>query len=846
MPNQLQQIEQNLSEIAVSLISEKNPNLMEYYLGFDIIDKNDDGTRAAGIMGFKIGGQLVYVPVFFLNGKVKGTEVMYLKNSDTFVANNENWVNYIANQNPQDIGEPSNEKPLPDVEGNNSLRIFTRPPASANSKAANWQDITTAALTGGLAGSAIGGAGLLIRRFLETKKNENQVKANNGQESPKIISDQEVSPLNRKFSDQEVKDMTPEQRGDDFDKLNDEIYGSGNWRTEDYSKPKSKTASREVYDLSVDEFIDTEMALAEPEKDLIDFLKQAGYETYKHFIKIATDNPEILKAVSNIYSLDELKIEFANKKVASEETENTPKDTDITGSIRLIKSAELMNLKMEMSTEEKTKTIKNGYVIKDERPEDQKSDLYLGDFREVFNQVTETGYYEILNCCGDIVKAIVLVAPKAITDDSNSLDNSGTGYTTQAVIDPENGSVEWASNPVYYKAGASIADKLDEDEKVELMKDTGIDPKSAEIRKKYFLLDKNFRAYGPFSVSDKMKESGKVTLEVEQDHIPQYNSALLSDYGTGKRYNYGFCGHWGQKAFIRIIEKEDGLPQFTKGNIVFIPKNCKLIEIKDKYSASQEKSNINKIKPGDDKTLNSLLSSRRGELVAVGKTANFDVTVLFGKQSLSFRDRSEVVFDLMSRAGLREQDAEKIASEIFENKSRKISGWALPKSDKLAYPSFITPSGQGGAARDGTPITNQESTRQEMISPGVPPTSATELDSGQWNQITKEDIDFLQRASDSNSRQVFDPGMIGVLTRTSRSQSIVQDYIPELVDNLDRMSRLLLMFYWHNSDFAEQYGIDEMADFEDLLLSTIKSTAKIVLFLKQRSVENSTTSTDAL
>jgi hypothetical protein len=54
------------------------------------------------------------------------------------------------------------------------------------------------------------------------------------------------------------------------------------------------------------------------------------------------------------------------------------------------------------------------------------------------------------------------------------------------------------------------------------------------------------------------------------------------------------------------------------------------------------------------------------------------------------------------------------------------------------------------------------------------------------------------------------------------------------------------MFYWHNSDFAEQYGIDEMADFEDLLLSTIKSTAKIVLFLKQRSVENSTTSTDAL
>lgn len=741
MPNQLQQIEQNLSEIAVSLISEKNPNLMEYYLGFDIIDKNEDGTRAAGIMGFKIGGQLVYIPVFFLNGKVKGTEVMYLKNSDTFVANNENWVNYIANQNPQDIGEESKEVPLPDTEGNNSLRIFTRPPASANSKA----------------------------------------------------------------------------------------------------------ASVEVYELSVDDFINPEIALSEPEKDLITLLKQGGYEMYKHFIKVATDNPEIFKAVSNIYSLDEIKIDFEDKKVASQEVENISNPTDTTGSIRLIKSAELMDLKMEMSTEQKTKTIKNGYVIKDERSEDQKSDLYLGDFREEFNQVTETGYYEILNYSGDIVKAIVLVAPKSITEDSSGLDNSGTGYATQAVIDPDNGSVEWAHNPVYYKSGASIVEKLDEDGKAELIKKTGTDPKSAEVRKKYFLLDKNFTAYGPFSVLNKIKENGKVTLEVEQDHIPQYNSLLLSSSSSEKlNRNYGFCGHWGQKAFIRVIDKEDGLPQFTKGNVVFIPKNCKLIEIKDKYSASQEKSNIDKIKPGDDKTLNSLLSSRRGELVAVDKTAKFDVTVLFGNQSLSFRDRSEVVFDLMSRAGLGEQDAEKMASEVFDNKKTKTYGWALPKSDKLAYPSFTTPSGNAGVARDGTPISSQDSTRQEMISAGAGPASATELDSGQWNQITKEDIDFLQRASDSNSRQVFDPGMIGVLTRTSRSQSIVQEYIPELVDNLDRMSRLLLMFYWHNADFAEQYGIDEMADFEDLLLSTIKSTAKIVLFLKQRSVENSTTSTDAL
>jgi len=39
MPTPLQQVEQNLSEIAVAKISEKNPNLLNHYLCFDIIDK---------------------------------------------------------------------------------------------------------------------------------------------------------------------------------------------------------------------------------------------------------------------------------------------------------------------------------------------------------------------------------------------------------------------------------------------------------------------------------------------------------------------------------------------------------------------------------------------------------------------------------------------------------------------------------------------------------------------------------------------------------------------------------------------------------------------------------------
>jgi uncharacterized FAD-dependent dehydrogenase len=89
------------------------------------------------------------------------------------------------------------------------------------------------------------------------------------------------------------------------------------------------------------------------------------------------------------------------------------------------------------------------------------------------------------------------------------------------------------------------------------------------------------------------------------------------------------------------------------------------------------------------------------------------------------------------------------------------------------------------------------------------------MDIGLWNQITDEDLKFLERASDSNSRQVFDPAMIGVIVRTSRSQSIVQEYIPELVDNLDRMftgitDNMLLYgleakFYANKPKFIDKY-----------------------------------------
>lgn len=99
--------EQAFSSLSWSFVKDKAPRLMDYCVGFQLVDRDEDNTKAFAVLGFKIGKQWMYVPVFFLNGKVKGHELLYLKQQDMFVPLKENWVNYILGRRPHVLGEGS-------------------------------------------------------------------------------------------------------------------------------------------------------------------------------------------------------------------------------------------------------------------------------------------------------------------------------------------------------------------------------------------------------------------------------------------------------------------------------------------------------------------------------------------------------------------------------------------------------------------------------------------------------------------------------------------------------------------------------------------------------------------
>jgi len=96
--------EQAFSNLAHAYLRDKAPTLLDHELGFQLIDRNQENTKAIGVFAFKVGSQRLFAPVFFLRGELKGHELLYLRNQDAFVPLKENRINDILNRKPNILG----------------------------------------------------------------------------------------------------------------------------------------------------------------------------------------------------------------------------------------------------------------------------------------------------------------------------------------------------------------------------------------------------------------------------------------------------------------------------------------------------------------------------------------------------------------------------------------------------------------------------------------------------------------------------------------------------------------------------------------------------------------------
>jgi hypothetical protein len=99
------EFEEAFANLAFAYMRDKAPGLLDFMLGFQLIERDDENYRAVGVFGFKVGSQMLYAPVFYVKGKMKGNELLYLADQDMLVPRSEKWINYIVNRKPMVLGD---------------------------------------------------------------------------------------------------------------------------------------------------------------------------------------------------------------------------------------------------------------------------------------------------------------------------------------------------------------------------------------------------------------------------------------------------------------------------------------------------------------------------------------------------------------------------------------------------------------------------------------------------------------------------------------------------------------------------------------------------------------------
>jgi hypothetical protein len=100
-----------------------------YRIGFEVVYRNDENTRMVGMFAFKIGDELLYAPVFFLNGEVKGTDCLHRSSTKTIVPLTKDWTSFLIEKNRKTVsGEGVSKSVAAQLPSGVRLDLIAMPP----------------------------------------------------------------------------------------------------------------------------------------------------------------------------------------------------------------------------------------------------------------------------------------------------------------------------------------------------------------------------------------------------------------------------------------------------------------------------------------------------------------------------------------------------------------------------------------------------------------------------------------------------------------------------------------------------------------------------------------------
>lgn len=100
-----QTFEKTFSDLVENRLKEETPYLVDYSVGFEIKDKDKDGTKGMGVYAFLINSIPAYIPVVYNKGNIDGFELLWLAKQKIMVPSTSRWVDTLKDKSENVFGD---------------------------------------------------------------------------------------------------------------------------------------------------------------------------------------------------------------------------------------------------------------------------------------------------------------------------------------------------------------------------------------------------------------------------------------------------------------------------------------------------------------------------------------------------------------------------------------------------------------------------------------------------------------------------------------------------------------------------------------------------------------------
>jgi hypothetical protein len=787
--------ERTFADLAFVRLKDKAPTLLDHLIGFQLIDKNDEETHAVGVFGFKVGEDWVYAPVFFINGELKGYELLYLKGQDAFVPLTEEWVNYILNRKPNVLGEPEPRKVTqlgirpPDFD------VFARPPYLGSKYASVKRKNIYERMRKW--------AHPFLDVFLVSPKDPIYASVDKSLSLPvalKRLGDKAAECLFKSMeSDSSFAEAVLK-----FYKENDLVNFSK--AAASYTKAEAgyteQSVMRKCGDCSNYQGGSCSMVQGDISKNA-----SCKYWAPKIGSKEAADK--------NTVEFDE---QAGGRK---------PKSVPVV----VLHGDDTSNMEVDLTDAEREKLMKDKYVVKDPRNNDQRTRAYKSQLSAQLSSPTTNGLYTILGPGGSRKNVIVL---RDQTKLGLRRPDSAVQFVT--VIDPDKkvcGKYHNADILTLERTG-SLADL-----------DNLVDPSEAQPGDKLFLIDtRKNSATNLFEVNKIDTDSeGITTMTVDSCYMPSpsgssiLRSPMNSTYPIDDRLK-------GDESYINsiVFTNKEGGEWRRMGAALYVPKGVKGWRM-SRLPAEERKNRPSYV--SDSPCLELATSSdilyqmskaaaeNKGILQLQLKTDGQIFWTRVNGNTGTPMTKLAMLRHLIVGFGLGQDTAEGMLDEVKPRRSETY--WLKMAQDYTGVmsPTFREPTvGQESWIR--SPVQYPMTDLQNLSQTNLQDNRAFYRPLGMMDEETKM---IAGQAANEGQKEVLDTAVIGGLVKLMDTDTRVDSYIGDLLLGLDRLGRILFMYYWHNDKFSERYGQEDMAKLEDSLRNVFSSLGELTLFLKQKTID---------